>query len=383
MGQENSQIEPDAPTHTLSARSIKGIADYINDGSGYRKRIAVMTGAGISTSAGIPDFRSPDTGLYANLARLDLPYAEAVFDISYFREHPEPFYVLAKELYPGKFFPTVSHAFVALLDRKKMLQKLFTQNIDCLERRAGVSGDKVVEAHGSFATQRCIDCKTEFPDEEMMVAVESGDVPHCAVPECNGLVKPDIVFFGEQLPEVFHQNRELPAQADLIIVMGTSLSVQPFASLPSKAREKTPRVLINKEKVGDFGSRNDDVLILGDIDEGVRKLADALGWREELEEMWAGVNGKSKDVAVEKKPDLTKDEQLEAEITKLTSEVDSTLKISDDHKKWVNKALDTPESKEISSTEQTTECVAEEIPAKPPVVDTNAILDLTLPQNKL
>lgn len=348
MGQENSSpIDSDTPTRTLSARTLEGVAEYIKDGR--PKRIVVMTGAGISTSAGIPDFRSPDTGLYANLARLNLPYAEAVFDISYFREHPEPFYVLAKELYPGKFHPTVSHSFVALLDEKHMLMKLFTQNIDCLERRAGVPGEKIIEAHGSFATQRCIECKTEYPDDLMKEAVNSGHVPHCIVPQCNGLVKPDIVFFGEQLPESFHQNRGAPAQADLVIVMGTSLSVQPFASLPMFAREETPRVLINKEAVGDLGCRPDDVLVLGDCDAGVRKLADALGWRDQLEEMWAEVNGKDQEhLAKEKKPPKSKDEQLEDQIDKLTGEVDAALKVSKDHTEWVTKKLEKPTSTEPS-----------------------------------
>lgn len=201
MGQENSheRLDPSTPPFTLSARTLEAVADYMRDEGGPPRRIVVMTGAGISTSAGIPDFRSPDTGLYANLARLDLPFAEAVFDISYFRQNPDPFYMLAKELYPGKFYPTIAHAFIALLYEKNMLQMLFTQNIDCLERQAGVPTDKIVEAHGSFATQRCIDCKTEYPDDLMKMAVAAGDVPHCIVPQCNGLVKPDIVFFGEAL----------------------------------------------------------------------------------------------------------------------------------------------------------------------------------------
>jgi NAD-dependent histone deacetylase SIR2 len=354
MGQENSheQIDPSTPPRTLSARTIEAVAEYIKDGR--PKRIVVMTGAGISTSAGIPDFRSPDTGLYANLARLDLPYAEAVFDISYFRQNPDPFYVLAKELYPGKFFPTVAHSFVALLDEKWMLQMLFTQNIDCLERRAGVPGDKIVEAHGSFATQRCIDCKTEYPDDLMMKAVEAGEVPHCIVPQCNGLVKPDIVFFGEPLPESFHRNRHVPAMADLVIVMGTSLTVQPFASLPQFASEGVPRVLINKEIVGDFGSRLDDVMILGDCDEGVRKLADTLGWRDELESKWLEVSGKVKENEAarlrEQRQAMSKDEILEAEIEKLTSEVDSSLKISKDHEERVNKQLEKTSSSEPSTS---------------------------------
>lgn len=151
MGQENSHelSDPNTPPYTLAARSLDAVADYLRDEGGRPKRVVVMTGAGISTSAGIPDFRSPETGLYANLARLNLPYAEAIFDISYFRENPDPFYVLAKELYPGKFYPTIAHAFIALLDEKYMLQMLFTQNIDCLERRAGVPDEKIVEAHGT------------------------------------------------------------------------------------------------------------------------------------------------------------------------------------------------------------------------------------------
>jgi NAD-dependent histone deacetylase SIR2 len=157
MGQENSsheQLDPNTPPRTLVSRTLDGVADFLRAKGRRPKRIVVMTGAGISTSAGIPDFRSPDTGLYANLARLDLPYAEAVFDISYFRNNPDPFYVLAKELYPGKFYPTISHAFIALLEQKHMLQMLFTQNIDCLERKAGVPGEKIVEAHGCYADSR-------------------------------------------------------------------------------------------------------------------------------------------------------------------------------------------------------------------------------------
>jgi NAD+-dependent protein deacetylase SIR2 len=354
MGQENSheQIDPSTPPRTLSARSLEAVAEYVKDGR--PKRIVVMTGAGVSTSAGIPDFRSPDTGLYANLARLDLPYAEAVFDISYFRQNPDPFYVLAKELYPGKFYPTIAHSFVALLNEKSMLQMLFTQNIDCLERKAGVPGDKIVEAHGSFATQRCIDCKTEYPGNLMIQAVEAGEVPHCTVPQCNGLVKPDIVFFGEALPEAFFQNRHVPAMADLVIVMGTSLSVQPFASLPQFASESVPRVLINKEIVGDFGSRPDDVVVLGDCDEGVKRLADALGWRDELESMWLEVGGKVREKEAsrlrEQRQAMSQDEILEAEIEKLTGEVDAALKMSKDHEERVITQLEKSSSNEISTS---------------------------------
>lgn len=289
------------------------------------------TGAGISTSAGIPDFRSPGTGLYANLARLDLPYPEAVFDISFFRNNPLPFYTLAHELYPGKYRPTISHCFVRLLSDKGLLLKLFTQNIDCLEREAGVPDESIIEAHGSFARQRCIECKTPYPQDSMKEAITNREVPHCSTPQCNGLVKPDIVFFGEQLPDEFHRNRGLPCRADLCIVLGTSLTVQPFASLPGSCSENVPRLLINSERVGDLGCRADDVLLLGDCDDGVRKLASALGWEHELEALWNKTES-SKDSA--KQPTTGKkseDEVLEDEIALLTDEVDKSLKLASDH----------------------------------------------------
>ncbi len=355
MGNETSvPVEEDVPPCTLKSRTLEAVADYIKEKN--VKRIVVMvhihldpvhvqtltsgeTGAGISTSAGIPDFRSPDTGLYANLARLDLPYAEAVFDISYFRSNPLPFYTLAHELYPGKYRPTISHSFIKLLYDKGRLLKLFTQNIDCLEREVGVPGDMIVEAHGSFATQRCIDCRTEYPDDRMKETVHAKEVPHCVKKTCDGLVKPDIVFFGEALPEEFHRNRSLPASADLAIVMGTSLTVQPFASLPSFVGEPTPRILINMERVGGLGGRADDVLLLGDCDSGVRKLANALGWQDELEALWQKTNPDQAERKEQEVPKKTRDEKLDDEVAKLTQDIEKSLRVSGEHTAWLKDHL--------------------------------------------
>ena len=289
------------------------------------------TGAGISTSAGIPDFRSPDTGLYANLARLDLPYPEAVFDISFFRNNPLPFYTLAHELYPGKYRPTIAHSFVRLLSDKGLLLKLFTQNIDCLERQAGVPDENIVEAHGSFARQRCIQCQAPYADDLMKQAIANREVPYCPTPQCNGPVKPDIVFFGEQLPNEFYRNRSLTCRADLCIVMGTSLTVQPFASLPGLCSENVPRLLINSERVGDLGCRPDDVLLLGDCDIGVRKLASALGWEKDLEALWEATE--PDEVGKQHPPFEPKsnDKALEREIVSLTDQVDKALRLASDH----------------------------------------------------
>ena len=125
------------------------------------KSVVLCVGAGISTNSGIPDFRTPGTGLYSNLQALKLPYPEAVFSLQYFRQDPEPFYTLAQSLYPGSYKPTLTHTFMRLLQDRGILLRVFTQNIDTLERIAGVTGENIVEAHGSFATSRCIDCAME------------------------------------------------------------------------------------------------------------------------------------------------------------------------------------------------------------------------------
>lgn len=277
----------------------------------------------------VPDFRSPKTGLYNNLARLNLPHAEAVFEISYFKENPEPFYVLAKELYPGKFQPTISHVFISLLAKKDLLQMLFTQNIDCLERAAGVPAEKIIEAHGSFATQRCVECKTEFPDDEMRIHVQHGNVPRCIDKECNGLVKPDIVFFGEALPRAFSEESHKAVMADLALIIGTSLQVYPFAGLPQMVRESIPRVLFNMEKVGQIGTRPDDVLSIGSCDDGIRHLAAELGWDEELDKMWRDIVGEE-EAERQLRSQKERDHDVDDEVKKLTEDVAAALRIHDE-----------------------------------------------------
>ncbi|KAM0326188.1 hypothetical protein ACHAQA_006785 [Verticillium albo-atrum] len=360
MGNEESTMADESLTpETLSGRHLKAVADYIKEGKA--KRIVVMTGAGISTAAGIPDFRSPGTGLYANLARLNLPYAEAVFDIDYFQKHPEPFYYLAKELYPGHFHPTVSHAFIALLAKKDLLLMNFTQNIDCLERRAGVPDDRIIEAHGSFAAQRCVKCREPYPDAAMREHVLAEIVPRCEDRACGGLVKPDIVFFGEALPARFRENTHLAAQADLVIVAGTSLSVYPFAGLPEYARGGVPRVLLNRERVGQVGRRGDDVVELGACDDGVRKLAALLGWGEELEALWRGIVG-DKEAERQLAAAEKGQEEIQDEVDKLTEEVESALKITagdyggdDDYDKETREAKETVEHGSVARMAQVME----------------------------
>ncbi|XP_015196298.1 NAD-dependent protein deacetylase sirtuin-2 isoform X1 [Lepisosteus oculatus] len=285
----------------LDELSLEGVARYIQ--SGNCKNVICMVGAGISTSAGIPDFRSPDTGLYANLQKYNLPYPEAIFQIDYFKKHPEPFFALARELYPGQFKPTVCHYFIRMLKDKGLLRRCYSQNIDTLERVAGLQGDDLVEAHGTFYTSHCVSflCRKEYTLDWMKEKIFADEIPKCD--KCSSLVKPDIVFFGENLPARFFTSLQMDfPRCDLLIIMGTSLQVQPFASLVGKVSARTPRLLINKEKTGQsdslmgflgFGGGMDfdsekayrDVAYLGTCDDGCLALADLLGWKTELEEL--------------------------------------------------------------------------------------------------
>ena len=215
----------------LSSSDLAGVARLISEGKATR--IIVMCGAGISVSAGIPDFRSPKTGLYNRLAEYKLPHPQAVFEIDFFKRNPHPFYCLAKELFPGNYAPTPTHHFIRLLHDKGLLVRCYTQNIDSLENQAGLPRDAVIAAHGNFDTARCIACAAPHEVAVVKRAVDASTPCYCSHTEgCRGLVKPDIVFFGESLPERFW--RHIPEDfgaADLLLVMGTSLVVQPFASL--------------------------------------------------------------------------------------------------------------------------------------------------------
>ncbi|KAK8853454.1 hypothetical protein IAR55_004161 [Kwoniella newhampshirensis] len=267
--------------------------------SGKAKNVIFLLGAGISTSAGIPDFRSPSTGLYHNLQKLNLPFPEAVFELGFFKERPEPFWALAKEIYPGKHIPTPTHYLLPLFDTHKILRRVFTQNIDTLETLAGLPRDRLVEAHGSFATSHCLNCRREVDrDEVLRAGVRNGQVVRCDAKRkgrvCGGLVKPDVVFFGENLPERFFRLIPDLRACDLLIVIGTSLQVRPFSSLVDQVPRTCPRLLINREPVGPFEdvpygtfptAEARDLYWEGDADEGVWKLVHELGWREELEDM--------------------------------------------------------------------------------------------------
>ena len=193
---------------------------------------------------------------------------------------------MVKEIYPGNFCPTPTNYFIRLLVEKGLLLRNYTLNINSLENEAGIDKELIVASHGNFDTASTIKGKHKINPEEVKTSIMEGEEGWKRMRQKYGeLIKPDIVFFGESLPYRFYKlMKEDFEKCDLLIVMGTSLQVQPFASLINLVSEDTPRLLINKEEVGNF-NKEKDITLLKDCDEGIRELACSLGWSVELEKL--------------------------------------------------------------------------------------------------
>lgn len=232
--------------------SIQKLRNFIESSN----KIVALTGAGISTNAGIPDFRGP-MGIYTT-RRYD---PDKTFDINYFLLEPEYFYDFARDFLSllESVEPTFTHFFLAKLERVNKLKGVITQNIDMLHERAGTK--KVITLHGSIERSYCIDCGKEFSLIEMKEKIKNEKVPKCDL--CDGLIKPNIVFFGESVHD-FDEAIKLTNDSDLLLVIGTSLKVYPASLIPSYSKGKI--VIINK---GDISLRNVrfDLYINSDIDE--------------------------------------------------------------------------------------------------------------------
>ncbi|RDW66217.1 hypothetical protein BP6252_09852 [Coleophoma cylindrospora] len=283
------------------------------------KNIIVLTGAGISTSLGIPDFRSKDKGLYAKLEYLGLSDPQEVFDINTFRDDPSIFYTIARDILPSTDRFTPTHAFIHLLQQKGKLLTNYSQNIDNIESIAGILPEKLIQCHGSFATASCVECKYQIPGETIFPDIKAGRIPKC--PKCiaslkaqagtsmkrkrsqngqskkrgrydsgaddstdddldtakGGIMKPDITFFGEQLPDRFsdrltNHDKHL---VDLVIVIGTSLKVAPVSEVVPYLPAHIPQMYISKTPVSHV---NFDIDMLGECDVVVAELCRRAGW---------------------------------------------------------------------------------------------------------
>ncbi|CAO1617041.1 unnamed protein product [Sympodiomycopsis kandeliae] len=261
--------------------------------------IVVLTGAGVSTSAGIPDFRS-ENGIYAQLqdrTEFQLDDPSDMFDKEVFLTRPEVFYAFAKDIYPSNFKPSPAHRFIKLLEDKGKLLRNYTQNIDTLEHVAGIK--KVLNCHGSFATASCVTCDYKAPGASIKEEIFRQQVPLC--PQCSterptkrrktanddddendtgmrtGILKPDIVFFGEKLSDDFdHALLADRDKAGLLIVIGSTLSVAPVSKVVGHLPHSAPTILINRTPVRERGL---DIVLLGDADFIVEWLSHKLGWK--------------------------------------------------------------------------------------------------------
>ena len=232
------------------------------------RHMVAFTGAGHSTASGIPDFRSPSSGLWENANPM------MVASIWAFRLNPKSFYrwvsPLAGTLLDAQ--PNPAHRALARLEEIGILKAVITQNIDNLHQRAG--SRKVLELHGHLRRATCVRCYEKVPvDASLENCVRKGRVPYC---ECGGVLKPNIILFGEQLPiRVLNQAKDQARRCDLMLVAGSSLTVTPAADIPHLAVECGAKAIIVNLQPTDL-DQTADVVLHGDVVEILPRLAEAV-----------------------------------------------------------------------------------------------------------
>lgn len=217
-----------------------------------------LTGAGISTPSGIPDFRSPNGGLWTRFEPME------VASLSAFRHNPEQFYQwlqpLAARLHAAR--PNSAHLALARMQNGGYISVIITQNIDGLHTRAGAK--QVLEVHGSLETMTCTNCFLKYPSAMFIEDyINYCKLPYCQV--CGSILKPDVILYEEQLPVKTWLNAEDACKhCDLMLVVGTSLEVMPSARLPSQALDHGAHlIIVNNSET--FMDDRADVVIHGDV----------------------------------------------------------------------------------------------------------------------
>ena len=280
--------------------------DHFTERLKTAKNILVLTGAGVSTSLGIPDFRSSQ-GFYSRVKHLGLDDPQDVFNLDIFTQDPSIFYNIAHMVLPPDNIYSPLHSFIKMLQDKGKLLRNYTQNIDNLESYAGVDADKLVQCHGSFATASCITCHWQMPGSHIFENIRRMELPLCpycyqkrreyfptvtdaskgidhkpspyinaTVPKSYGVLKPDITFFGEALPSKFHKTiRKDITKCDLLICIGTSLKVAPVSEIVNMLPPHVPQILINRDPVkhAEF-----DLNLLGYCDDVAALVAQKCEW---------------------------------------------------------------------------------------------------------
>ncbi len=217
-----------------------------------------LTGAGISTASGIPDFRTPATGLWARTDPLEVATVQA------FRHRPAEFFnwirPLAQQMRSAQ--PNAAHRALAQLESSGQLTSVITQNIDRLHQRAG--SINVIELHGNIEASTCVRCYRVYPSETFIDALlNEGSVPTC--PVCGGVLKPNVILFGEALPvHALMAAKRAAAACDLMLIAGSSLEVQPASDLPVLAHMHHAKlIIINREPT--YADHLGDVVMQADV----------------------------------------------------------------------------------------------------------------------
>jgi NAD-dependent deacetylase len=206
------------------------------------KKLVVFSGAGISTESGIPDFRSPG-GIWSRFDPDDFTYQKFVSDPEARRKQ---WRMLGEGHLTTLAEPNLAHYAIAELDKLGRLDCVITQNVDNLHQKAGVPADKVFELHGNMQWAVCLSCGRRYPFEQIKLRLDKGEeIPDCQA--CHGILKPNAVFFGEQLPyDVLTEASNRSSGCDLFIVVGSTLVINPAAQMPVYAvRAGAKLVIVN------------------------------------------------------------------------------------------------------------------------------------------
>jgi NAD-dependent deacetylase len=253
--------EPASPT-LASNSAIEDAAVLIR----RAERAVVLTGAGISTPSGIPDFRSEGTGLWSRDEPLE------VASLTTFRTAPERFFQwfhpLARRILIAQ--PNAAHLALAKFEGSGQLRTIITQNIDGLHQKAG--SQHVIEMHGTLRTLSCANCFKQFAAEPFLQPyLEEGKIPQCL--SCNGILKPDVILFGEQLPQsAWYEAQRAARQCDLMVVAGSSLEVLPVAGLPMQALDRGAHLIIINNTPTYLNVRA-DIVIMDDVAATIPEIA--------------------------------------------------------------------------------------------------------------
>ncbi len=231
------------------------------------QRAVALTGAGISTPSGVPDFRSPGSGLWERVDAME------VATLTAFRHNPARFYEWVRPLALLILHaqPNPAHLSLARLEHAGRLIGVVTQNIDDLHRKAG--SVNVLELHGHLREVTCVRCYRVFPTEPLVASwFERGDVPRC--PDCGGVLKPKAVLFEEQLPyDVLRQAKQWMRTAQVVLIVGSSLEVMPAGLLPVEAANAGARlIIINREPT--YLDERADAIFRQDAAEVLPRLVD-------------------------------------------------------------------------------------------------------------